>query len=111
MRAMVFGAKGTLGQALVAQLPAAGIEVVGAYGHQDCDITDEKMVRSLVESNTADVVFNAGAYTDVDGAESNGDQAYLANAIGPEVLARACSDALVRLVHYSTDFVFDGELE
>jgi dTDP-4-dehydrorhamnose reductase len=111
MRAMVFGAKGTLGQALVAHLPAAGIEVVGAYGRQDCDITDEKMVRSLVESNTADVVFNAGAYTDVDGAESNGDQAYLANAIGPEVLATACSDALVKLVHYSTDFVFDGELE
>jgi dTDP-4-dehydrorhamnose reductase len=111
MRAMVFGARGTLGQALAAHLPAAGIEVVAALGHQDCNITDQGQVRGLIAASQADVVFNAAAYTDVDGAESHGDEAYLVNALGPEILARACDDASLRLVHYSTDFVFDGELE
>jgi dTDP-4-dehydrorhamnose reductase len=111
MRAIVFGAKGTLGQALAAHLPAAGITVVGAFGRQECSITNDPQVRRIVEQSHADVVFNAGAYTDVDGAESHGDESFLANAVGPEVLARACRDAGIRLVHYSTDFVFDGELE
>ena len=57
-----------------------------------------------------DVVFNAAAYTNVDRAEDEPDIAYLANAIGPEILARATAAAGVKLVHYSTDFVFDGEL-
>jgi dTDP-4-dehydrorhamnose reductase len=111
MRAIVFGAKGTLGQALAVHLPAGGIEVVAALGRQDCSITDEPEVRKLIAASRVDVVFNAAAYTDVDGAESHVDDSFLANAIGPEILARACEDASIRMVHYSTDFVFDGELE
>jgi dTDP-4-dehydrorhamnose reductase len=111
MRAIVFGARGTLGQALTAGLPGAGIEVVGAFGREEGDITDPRKVGAAIAETRPDVVFNAAAYTDVDRAEGEGDQAYLANAIGPEVLARACEAARVRLVHYSTDFVFDGERE
>jgi dTDP-4-dehydrorhamnose reductase len=111
MRAIVFGAKGTLGQALAVHLPGSGIEVVHAVGRQDCSITDESAVRALVAAARVDLVFNAAAYTDVDGAEANGDQSFLANAVGPEILARACDGIGARLVHYSTDFVFDGELE
>src|SRR3954465_4781519 len=111
MRAIVFGAGGTLGQALVTQLPASGYEVAMALGHQDCSITDEPEVRRRIRDLRPDVIFNAAAYTDVDGAEGEADRAYQANAVGPEVLARACEAASIRLVHYSTDFVFDGESE
>src|SRR5205809_6057509 len=111
MRAIVLGAKGTLGQALVGRLPGAGVEVVAAPGRQEGSITDEPQLRRLVGESRPDVVFNAAAYTDVDGAESHADESYLANAVGPELLARLCAEAGVRLVHYSTDFVFDGELD
>jgi dTDP-4-dehydrorhamnose reductase len=111
MRAIVFGAKGTLGRALVDHLPAGGVEVVIALSHQDCNILDERHVRALLANARPDVAFNAAAFTDVDGAEGNADEAFRANAIGPEVLARACHHFRTRFVHYSTDFVFDGEQE
>jgi dTDP-4-dehydrorhamnose reductase len=55
-------------------------------------------------------VFNAAAFTNVDLAEDQGDAAFRANAIGPEILARACSARGIKLIHYSTDFVFEGTL-
>jgi dTDP-4-dehydrorhamnose reductase len=111
MRAIVFGARGTLGQALAQFLPEHGATVVGAYGREDCSITDGDRVRALLRQGNPDVVFNAAAFTDVDGAESRSDESYQANAIGPELLARACHESGAKLVHYSTDFVFDGEQE
>ena len=63
-----------------------------------------------MEETSPDVVFNAAAFTDVDAAEDRTDEAFSANAIGPELLARACNETHAKLVHYSTDFVFDGEL-
>lgn len=111
MRAVVFGAKGTLGQALAQHLPAHGVTVAGAYGRDECAITDDDRVRALLRQTSPDVVFNAAAFTDVDGAEGRSDEAFTANAIGPELLARACAEVRAKLVHYSTDFVFDGERE
>jgi len=111
MRAIVFGARGTLGQALAQFLPDHGATVVGAYGREDCSITDGERVRALLRQGNPDVVFNAAAFTDVDGAETRSDESYQANAIGPELLARACHESGAKLVHYSTDFVFDGERE
>jgi dTDP-4-dehydrorhamnose reductase len=111
MLAVVLGAKGTLGMALTSQLPLTGIQVVAAAGHGDCDITSAEAVNELLGRWRPDVVFNAAGFTDVDGAEAHADQAYLVNAIAPELLARACEATGARLVHYSTDFVFDGEQE
>jgi dTDP-4-dehydrorhamnose reductase len=111
MRAIVFGARGTLGQALTRFLPEQGVTVVGAYGREECPITDGERVRALLRQGNPDVVFNAAAFTDVDGAESRADESFLANAIGPEVVARACQESEAKLVHYSTDFVFDGQQE
>jgi dTDP-4-dehydrorhamnose reductase len=111
MRAIVLGAKGTLGQALTSHLPVHGVEVARAVGRDQGDITDAARVRALLAEVRPEVVFNAAAYTDVDGAETQGDLSYQANALGPEILARACDEAGVKLVHYSTDFVFDGEWE
>jgi dTDP-4-dehydrorhamnose reductase len=111
LKAVVFGASGTLGQALMAALPQAGYDVRGGFDRARCDIRDAAAVRAVVEEHAPAVLFNAAAYTDVDRAEIEPDQAYAANAVAPEVLARAADAAGAVLVHYSTDFVFDGERE
>jgi dTDP-4-dehydrorhamnose reductase len=111
MRAIVFGAGGTLARALVEALPAAGYDVVAALDRRACDIGEAGQVWTALRSAQPDVAFNAAGYTDVDGAEGDADAAFRVNAVGPETLARACHELGARLVHYSTDFVFDGELE
>jgi dTDP-4-dehydrorhamnose reductase len=101
-----------LGQALVAHLPAGGHPVVGSFaGRKDGDIADAPLVAAALDRLRPEVVFNAAAWTDVDGAEDHPQEARRANAEGPEVLARACAARGIHLVHYSTDFVFDGERE
>src|SRR5262245_53015230 len=109
MRAVVFGSGGTLGLALGLRLPTQGYELVGAFTHADCSILDEPRVRETLRRLRPDVVFNGAAYTNVDRAEDEPDQSFRVNALGPELLARACHEVEARLVHYSTDFVFDGE--
>jgi dTDP-4-dehydrorhamnose reductase len=110
--AVVFGAGGMLGQALVAELPALGYRLLATpRGRADGDIADRALVEELLGRLRPAVVFNAAAWTDVDGAEDRTAEARRANAEGPEVLARACGAVGARLVHYSTDFVFDGERE
>ena len=111
MKAIVFGAKGTLGQALVTALPRVGYQVAAALDRAACDICDPDAVRAVFERFTPAVAFNAAAYTDVDRAETEPDRAFAANAIAPETLARAADASGAVLVHYSTDFVFDGERE
>ena len=113
MKAVVFGANGTLGQALTAFLPTAegGAWTVNGLGRAECDVTDTAAVTRALEGLRPDVVFNPSAYTNVDRAEDERDAAYRANALGPEILARAAERTGAKLVHYSTDFVFDGELE
>jgi dTDP-4-dehydrorhamnose reductase len=109
--AVVLGARGLLGTALGERLPAAGWRVAAAVGHAECDITDAGAVRALLDATRPDVVFNAAAYTDVDRAESEPAAAEAINAAGAENVARAAAAAGAAVVHYSTDFVFDGEQE
>ena len=102
-----------LGLALATDLPTTegGGWDVASRGRRECDVADAAAVARAIAEVRPDVVFNAAAYTNVDRAEDEPDSAYLANALGPEVLARVTGAAGVKLVHYSTDFVFDGELE
>ena len=109
--AVILGAEGTLGRALAQNLPRLGIEVLGAYTRHTCDIADESAVEGALLVTRPTLVFNAAAYTNVDGAEDEADACYLANAVGPENVACACARIGARFIHYSTDFVFDGELE
>jgi dTDP-4-dehydrorhamnose reductase len=110
VKAVVFGAGGLLGQALVEGLPRAGYVVAAApRGRADGDIADAARVAAILSDTQPDIVFNAAAFTDVDGAEDQPEASFRANAIGPEVLAEACLRRGARLLHYSTDFVFDGE--
>jgi dTDP-4-dehydrorhamnose reductase len=113
VKALVLGAQGTLGQALIEVLPTndgGGFEVE-TRDRAQCDVADANAVVRAITEAEADVVFNAAAYTNVDRAEDEPDAAYQANAVGPETLARVTASLGIKLVHYSTDFVFDGEQE
>lgn len=79
-----------------------------AAGSKDLDITDREKVLEFVKENSPDIVINAAAYTAVDDCETNFDEAYQVNAIGPRNLAIACREIDSPLVHISTDYVFDG---
>ncbi|MDF1552134.1 MAG: dTDP-4-dehydrorhamnose reductase [Deferrisomatales bacterium] len=107
MRALVTGANGQVGRELVQRGRAQGIEVVG-LDRTSLDITNAARVAEVVSGGGWDVVVNAAAFTDVDGAESQSDAAFSVNRDGAGALAAACSQAGLPLVHLSTDYVFDG---
>lgn len=109
-RPLVFGARGTLGTALCRQLESGGWRVQ-AVARPDRDLRDAAAGRALCAGVRPAVIFNAAAYTDVDRAESEPELAHAVNATGAQSLAAAASAVGAAVVHYSTDFVFDGELE
>ena len=102
-RYLITGATGMLGRDL--QTALAGREVT-ALGRADLDVTDLAAVTAAVAGH--DVIINAAAYTKVDDAETNEDEAYAVNAVGPRNLAVAASALQAKLVQISTDYVFDG---
>ncbi len=108
MRVLVTGARGLLGAAILREFHDATLY---AYGHQELDVADEDAVTAAVASAKPDAVINCAAYNDVDAAERNASTALRVNAFGVLALARAARRAGAALVHYSTDFVFDGETD
>ncbi len=106
-RAVVFGSSGQLGLELVRELGARGYTAHG-FERKAIDITDREVVEKCVTDLDPGVVFNAAAYNQVDVAEREPQAAFLANALGVRNLAMACRQSDARLVHYSTDYVFDG---
>lgn len=100
---MIFGANGMLGHALRDVFPDACL-----LRHQDVEITDETAVRKVILKEQPFAVINAAAYTDVDGCEDNQELADAVNGLAPGYLATACSETDAILVHYSTDYIFDG---
>jgi dTDP-4-dehydrorhamnose reductase len=94
-----------LGVDLVDVLRAAG-ETVTALGSDELDVRDAEACETAVRGH--DVVVNAAAYTAVDDAETHEGEAFAVNAVGAANLARACAAGEARLVHVSTDYVFDG---
>ena len=111
MRWFVTGCRGQLGSALRGILAeSADHELVGARG-SELDVADAKAVaRACAEATGGwpDVLVNAAAYTNVDGCETEARQARRVNAEAPGALAALCREHGSRLVHVSTDFVFDG---
>lgn len=99
-----------LGRDVEEEAHARGHEVVAA-GREDLDITDLGAVRRAVAGLKPDGVINCAAYTDVDGAEAETAKAFAVNALGVRNLAGACRELDVALVHFSTDYVFDGRKE
>ena len=106
MNVLITGAGGQLGVALQSSAPA-GVAVI-APGHGQLDITDPGAVARLLERHHPDLIVNAAAYTAVDRAEQDEAAARRVNADGAEIIAAAAQRAGARLIHVSTDFVFDG---
>ena len=104
---VITGAGGQLGSTLADQATREGREMV-AFTSAQWDITDASAAERIIANG--DVVLNAAAYTNVDGAESDEATAYAVNATGPENLARACAQVGARLIHVSTDFVFCNDV-
>ncbi len=102
---LITGAQGQLGLAL--QDEFVEHDVV-AWGRTDLDISQFDTVRKGLNHVRPDIVINAAAFTQVDQAETDQEAAYRGNALGPRNLARATQDAGIPLVHFSTDYVFDG---
>lgn len=106
MKLLISGANGQLGLALTRRL--SGEHDVLALGRDEFDLADANACRETLQREQPDVLLNCAAYTAVDRAESEPELAYAINAEGPAHLARACNDLGIFLVHFSTDYVFDG---
>ncbi|MEP0201150.1 MAG: dTDP-4-dehydrorhamnose reductase [Halioglobus sp.] len=105
-KVIVLGAGGQLGRELTASVPA-GVECL-SYPRAQLDLTDSEAVSRVLGEQGAQAVINAAAYTAVDLSESEPEQAAAGNVNGPGVLAATCAQVGCRLIHVSTDFVFDG---
>ena len=106
-RIVIFGCKGQLGVELAREFTERRCEVVG-YDRSAVDITDRSAVEHALAGVDPAVVLNAAAYNQVDVAENEPQAAYLANALAVCNLAIGCRQVDARLVHFSTDYVFDG---
>jgi dTDP-4-dehydrorhamnose reductase len=104
---LVFGGNGQLGQELTRAAGGRGI-ALRALPNTEADIAESAAVAAAFARWKPELAINAAAYTKVDLAESNVDEARRGNEIGAAVLAAACASAGVPLVHVSTDYVFDG---
>lgn len=107
MRYLITGAAGQLGAAFRRRLGTEGDDLV-ALTRRELDLTDSPAVFAAVGAARPDVILNCAAYNAVDQAEDDASGALAVNAFAVHDLARAAVEAGARLVHYSTDFVFDG---
>jgi dTDP-4-dehydrorhamnose reductase len=106
MRVLLFGGGGQVGHALQAYAPFTDSLVV--VTRRDCDLTDPDSLRMLLRRVRPDIIVNAAAYTAVDKAESDRESCFAVNAAAPGVMAAEAAALGAKLVHYSTDYVFDG---
>lgn len=107
MKVLVTGGGGQLGRAMSRRARATGHEVV-ALDVEHLDVCDAPSIDGVLTGQQPDLVINAAAYTAVDKAETERERAFAVNELGASNLARACAAAGRRLLHVSTDYVFDG---
>ena len=105
-RALVLGAAGQLGRACMDCAPET--VVAEGFSRGACDVTDNAVLRRVMDEINPHVVINTAAYTAVDAAEDDPESADAVNANAPAMLGALCAQRGLRLVHISTDFVFDG---
>lgn len=108
MRILLTGKNGQLGRCFQDVLSGTS-HTLFAYGSAELNIADAPLVAAVVQQVKPDIIVNAAAYTAVDKAETDSDNAYLVNATGPELLAKQAAALNIPLIHVSTDYVFDGE--
>lgn len=107
MKILILGCQGQLGKCLSDQLKTTQYEVIPST-RNEIDISELGSLKEKITAIGPDVIINSAAYTAVDKAESDEDMAYLINHLAVENLAVLCADLACRLIHVSTDYVFDG---
>ncbi len=107
MKIVIIGSGGRLGAALTREYRDK-FDVVG-FNHAQLDLTNFEQVREKVTAFDFGVLINCAAFTNVDLCEMQREQAFQINAEAPRVLAEICREKKAKLIHFSTDYVFDGE--
>ena len=106
MKILILGHKGMLGSDLLLRLFA--FHDVTGKDIEDFDIASQGACEEVIAETEPDIVINAAAYTNVDGCESDSDACFSVNAEGVKNIALACRHKRIKIVHFSTDYVFDG---
>ena len=106
MKIVILGTGGRLGAALLRQYRYE-YDAIG-FNREELNLSDFDSVCAILQGTAFDVLINAAAFTNVDLCETETDRAFLINAEAPGVLAEICRDKGAKLVHFSTDYVFDG---
>ena len=114
MKILVFGKDGQLGKAFQEELGKRTAALLAKptiqyVGRSECDLADEAVLTQLLHQFQPQLIINASAYTAVDKAETESDLAFAINARAPEIMAQYAADHDATFLHYSTDYVFDGE--
>jgi dTDP-4-dehydrorhamnose reductase len=114
MKILVFGKDGQLGKAFQEELgkrtaTLLAKPIIQYVGRSECDLADEAVLTQLLNDFQPQLIINASAYTAVDKAETESDLAFAINARAPEIMAQYAAENNATFLHYSTDYVFDGE--
>jgi dTDP-4-dehydrorhamnose reductase len=112
MQILIFGKDGQLGKAFKSLFDSLSFPQqvhIQYVGREQCDLADGSALDSLLNKSQADLIINASAYTAVDKAESEVELAFDINAKAPEIMAKYAAKHGTTFLHYSTDYVFDGE--
>lgn len=107
MKIVIIGAGGRLGSALMREYRDR-FDLVG-FDHEDLDLSDEKEIADWLLPLDFEVLINTAALTNVDYCETHREEAFRINAEAPRLLAGICRDKKAKMIHFSTDYVFDGE--
>jgi dTDP-4-dehydrorhamnose reductase len=107
MKIVIIGSGGRLGAAVARQFSEQFY--VMTFDHAQLDLADEKQIRDKIGNLDFDILINTAAFTNVDLSEKERDQAFKINAEAPRVLAEIAREKKAKLIHFSTDYVFDGE--
>lgn len=109
-RLLIIGSGGRLGAALLREY-SGKFEIAGSFNHSQLDLAQADEVRRRLDSLGFDILINCAAATNVDRCETEPNEAYAINAEAPRLLAEICDMKKAKLIHFSTDYVFDGEKE
>ena len=105
MKILITGIHGQVGHALINQL--TDHELIGVT-RQNCDLTSSDQIKKVIDQHRPDLIINPAAYTKVDQAEDEPEFAFLINRDAPRVIAEKAREYNIPLIHFSTDYVFDG---
>ena len=106
MKILITGINGQVGHALMREL--TDHELIGLT-RQDCDLTNSDQIKQVIDQHQPDLIINPAAYTKVDQAEEEPELAFQINRDAPKMMAEKAREYHIPLIHFSTDYVFDGE--